>query len=80
MTLDADFVSTLAIGKHTIAIVSRNDTASTTFTVNAKVIADNNNPIETEDNSQKALWIAVLFVSSGGLLYSKKNIMNNFII
>lgn len=76
MTLDADFVSTLAIGKHTIAIVSRNDTASTTFTVNAKVIADNNNPIETEDNSQMALCIAVFFASGGILIYSKKKKYN----
>ena len=76
MTLDADFVSTLAIGEHTIAIVSRNDTASTTFTVNAKVIVDNNNPTEIEDNSQKALWIAVLFASGGILIYSKKKKYN----
>ena len=79
MTLDADFVSNLAIGEHTIAIVSRSGTASTTFTVNAKVIVDNH-PTETKDNNkvtetddyyQIALWVAV-FLISGILLYSQK--------
>ena len=83
VTLDADFVSNLAIGEHTIAIVSRSGTASTTFTVNAKVIVDNhptetkdNNKVtETDDDYQIALWVAV-FLISGILLYSQKRKYN----
>ena len=68
VTLKADYVATLSAGEHTIGIVSESGTATTTFTVNAKEVADNDTKSpQTGDNSHTALWIAILFVS-GGLL------------
>ena len=66
VTLKADYVATLSVGEHTIGIVSASGTATTTFTVNAKPENNNNSP-QTGDNSHRALWFALLFVS-GGLL------------
>ena len=68
VTLKADYVATLSAGEHTIGIVSESGTATTTFTVNAKAVADNDTKSpKTGDNSHILLWIALLFVS-GGLL------------
>lgn len=87
VTLKADYVATLSAGKHTIGVVSENGTASTTFTVNAKSVVDNdtNSPQtgdndtkspQTGDNSHMALWFALLFVSGAGVIgttvYGKK--------
>ena len=68
VTLKADYVATLSAGEHTIGIVSESGTATTTFTVNAKAVVDNDtkNP-QTGDNSHMALWIALLLVSGGAL-------------
>ena len=68
VTLKADYVATLSSGEHTIGIVSESGTASTTFTVNAKAVADNDTKSpQTGDNNHILLWFALLFVS-GGLL------------
>ena len=77
VTLKADYVATLSVGEHTIGIVSTNGTASTTFTVNAKAVVDNDtNSPQTGDNSHMALWFALLFVSGAGVIgttvYGKK--------
>ena len=77
VTLKADYVGTLSVGEHTIGIVSTNGTATTTFTVNAKAVVDNDtNSPQTGDNSHMALWIALLFVSGAGVIgitvYGKK--------
>ena len=77
VTLKADYVATLSVGEHTIGIVSTNGTATTTFTVNAKAVVDNDtNSPQTGDNSYMALWIALLFVSGAGVIgitvYGKK--------
>ena len=88
VTLDADYVSTLPAGEHTIGIVSESGTASTTFTVNEKADStdspqagtNNTNTPQTGDNSPLALWIALLFVSGGLLtvigIYGKKKKYN----
>ena len=78
VTLKADYVDTLSVGEHTIGIVSTNGTATTTFTVDAKAVVDNDTKSpQTGDNSYMALWIALLFVSGGALIvtgiYSRKN-------
>lgn len=77
VTLKADYVATLSVGKHTIGIVSTNGTATTTFTVKAKTAVDNDTDSpQTGDNSRMALWIALLFVSGAGVIgttvYGKK--------
>lgn len=77
VTLKADYVATLSAGEHTIGIVSTNGTATTTFTVNAKAVVDNDTKSpQTGDNSHMALWIALLFVSGAGVIgttvYGKK--------
>lgn len=77
VTLKADYVATLSAGKHTIGIVSESGTATTTFIVNAKAVVDNDTKSpQTGDNSNMALWIALLFVSGAGVIgttvYGKK--------
>ena len=77
VTLKADYVATLSVGEHTIGIVSESGTATTTFTVNAKAVVDNDtNSPQTGDSSHMALWIALLFVSGAGVIgitvYGKK--------
>ena len=68
LTLKADYVATLSVGKHTIGIVSTNGTATTTFTVKAKTAVDNDTDSpQTGDNSRMALWIALLAASLFGL-------------
>ena len=68
VTLKSDYVATLSAGEHTIGIVSESGTATTTFTVNAKEVADNDaKSPQTGDNNRLNLWIALFFVS-GGLL------------
>ena len=59
---------TQAAMQHTIGIVSESGTATTTFTVNAKAVADNDTKSpKTGDNNHIALWIALLFVSGGAV-------------
>ena len=77
VTLKADYVATLSVGEHTIGIVSESGTATTTFTVNAKAVVDNDiNSPQTGDSSHMAFWIALLFVSGAGVIgitvYGKK--------
>ena len=77
VTLKADYVATLSAGEYTIGIVSESGTATTTFTVNAKTVVDDDTKSpQTGDNSNMLLWVALLFVSGAGVLgttvYSKK--------
>lgn len=77
VTLKADYVASLSAGEHTIGIVSESGTATTTFTVNAKtVVNDDTKSPQTGDNSNMALWIALLFVGGAGVIgtaaYSKR--------
>lgn len=94
VTLKASYFQTLAVGTHTLGIVSQNGTATTTFTIKATTEAteptepvtptEPTNPTEpvtpteptnptnivsskTGDNSNLALWIALLFVSGAGI-------------
>nr|MDD5836899.1 leucine-rich repeat protein [Eubacteriales bacterium] len=74
VTLKADYLNTLSVGSHTLDIVWKDGSASTTFTVNAKEVAktdtesssDTKSP-QTGNNSIMLLWIALLFASGVGV-------------
>ena len=66
VTLKAEYLETLSVGKHTLAIVSDTGTATTEFTIKAAVTDDTQSP-QTGDSSNMMLWIALLFVSGGAL-------------
>ena len=72
VTLNADYVSTLAVGEHTLGIVSESGTATAKFTVNkkaAETTVDNSTKSpQTGDGSNLALWFALLFISGGTVI------------
>ncbi len=78
VTLNPDYVATLAVGEHTLGIVSQSGTAAATFTVNKKAAEttttnktdtkDNKTSPQTGDSSNLALWIALLFISGGAVI------------
>ena len=93
VTLNAAYLNTLSVGKHTLSIVSANGTATTEFTITAaptgggttpqepdKNGGDTTNP-QTGDSSNAVLWIALLFASGVGLMgaavYSRKKRYNS---
>ncbi len=67
ITLKKEFIETLSIGEHTLSVVSADGTAATTFTVKAAPVPETDSP-QTGDNSNMALWIALLFVSGMGIV------------
>ena len=67
VTLKASYLETLSVGKHTLAIVSDTGTATTEFTIQAATVADDIQSPETGDNSNIALWIAVMLAAGAGL-------------
>jgi hypothetical protein len=85
ITLNPTYLKTLSVGKHTLAIVSANGTASTEFMIEvATETDDETNPPQagetavpqTGDNSNMVLWSALLLVFaaiiSGTAIYGKK--------
>lgn len=60
VTLKAGYVATLAVGEHTIGIVSESGTAETTFAVTVQLP-------QTGDSSRMALWLMLLLLSGGAL-------------
>lgn len=75
VTLNAEYLETLANGGHTIGIKSQAGTAEAEFSV---VAADPTKPSppQTGDNSNMILWIGLLFVSgaciAGTAVFGKK--------
>ena len=79
VTLNADYVSTLAVGEHRLGIVSESGTATAKFTVNKKAAEttgktdkpdtneDKTSP-QTGDGSNLALWLALLLASGGAVI------------
>ena len=81
ITLNRDFVATLSVGEHTLAIVSQHGTATAKFTVKAKPTvtpqptaqptqtAQPVSPIlRTGDTANPTLWFALLIVSGGAAI------------
>ena len=64
VTLKAEYLETLSVGKHTLAIVSETGTATTEFTVKAAAVTDDTQSPQTGDDSNIALWIAVLLAAA----------------
>ena len=68
ITLKPSYLETLSVGKHTLAIVSNTGTATTEFSIKAaSTTANVTQSAETSDNSNIALWVAVLLVAGAGL-------------
>ena len=86
VTLKAEYLGTLSAGTHTLAIVSETGTATTEFTIKAATDdessqtpdadKDDTNTPQTGDDSNMAIWFALLFVSGSALFgataYSRK--------
>ncbi len=81
VTLKAEYLETLSVGKHTLSIVSDTGTATTEFTIKAAAVTDDTQSPQTGDNSNMVLWIALLFVSGGVLsmmfVINKRKIAKN---
>lgn len=76
VTLKTSYLETLSVGKHTLAIVSETGTVTTEFTVKAAAVTDDTQSPQTGDDSNIALWIAVLLAAGAALtgitVYSRK--------
>ncbi|MBS7398072.1 MAG: LPXTG cell wall anchor domain-containing protein, partial [Ruminiclostridium sp.] len=69
VTLNEDFAKEIPTGMHLFGIISTDGVAITTFTVDDKAAADNDTKSpQTGDNSMLWLWVALLFVSGGGVI------------
>ncbi len=68
VTLKAEYLETLSVGTHTLAVVSETGTASTEFTIKAAVVVnDDTETPQTGDSSNMMMWIALMLVSGGAL-------------
>ena len=76
VTLNEDFAKQIPTGMHLFGIISKDGVAITTFTVDDKAEDNDTDSPQTGDNSQMALWIALLFVSGAVVIgttgYGKK--------
>ena len=76
VTLNAEYLETLSVGKHTLAIVSETGTAETEFTIKAAPASDDTQSPQTGDNSNMMLWIALMLIAvcglTGAMVYGQK--------
>ena len=76
VTLNAEYLETLSVGKHTLAIVSDTGTATTEFTIKAAAVTDDTQSPQTGDDSNVILWIALLLIAvcglTGAMVYGQK--------
>ena len=82
VTLKAEYLETLSVGRHTLAIVSDTGTATAEFTIEAASADDNTTVVPpTGDNSNVDLWIALMLVSVCGIsmatVYSRRKKYNH---
>ena len=77
VTLKAEYLETLSVGKHTLAIVSDTGTATTEFTIKAAAVTDDTQSPQTGDDSNVMLWIALMLIAvcglTGAMVYGQKN-------
>lgn len=77
VSLNAAYLETLSVGKHTLSVVSQTGTATTEFTIQAPPATggDSQSP-QTNDSSHLALWLGVLascgVLLSAGLWYNRR--------
>lgn len=77
VSLNAAYLETLSVGKHTLSVVSQTGTATTEFTIQAPPATggDPQSP-QTNDSSHMALWLGVLascgVLLSTGLWYNRR--------
>lgn len=64
VTLSAEYLGTLSVGKHTLSVVSKGGAAQTQFEITAK---PSDLSVKTGDHSIAGLWITLLALSAGGL-------------
>lgn len=76
ITLKADYLKTLSVGKHTLTVVYTDGECSTNFTIIGTTNLTNSTSPQTGDDSNLWLWFAVLCVGIAGILgitvYRKK--------
>ena len=80
VTLKADYLSTLTVGKHTLTVVYSDGECSTDFEVQAakndNSSSESNKAPKTGDNSYPLVWIILLFASGsavvGTTIYNRK--------
>ena len=70
VTLKAEYLETLSVGKHTLSIVSDTGTATTEFTIKAAAVTDDTQSPQTGDDSNIALWAGTAL--TGTAVYSRK--------
>ncbi len=59
ITLNASYLETLSVGKHTLSIVTENGTTTTTFTIYEK------QSVDTGTQNDMVLWIGLLVIAAG---------------
>ena len=77
VTLNADYLNTLAAGSHTMEIEWTDGSVSTTFTVHAAAAAENDAQSSQSSGSRLWIWIVLIVVLGAGglgivLFYKKK--------
>ena len=79
ITLKAEYLETLAAGKHTLTVLYTDGKATGTFTVTekpAEVVDDDTESPQTGDDSNIVLWITVMLAAgtalTGTAVYSRK--------
>ena len=63
VTLKAEYLETLSLGKHTLAIVSETGTATTEFTIKAAT----DSSAQTGDDGNIALYVGLAILAAAGV-------------
>lgn len=80
ITLKADYLKTLSAGTHKITVVYTDGECSVNFEVKKPMGGKDTTSPQTGDNSNLALWFAILFISCGSVIgvtvYSRRRKLN----